>query len=307
MAFFSSKARISIEGIMPERALLRLKRAKIDVYNVKKIQKNQILLSVKAKDCEKVFAFYPNVCYNISKTSPYKVKKIALTGVKRYVEWGKNRVGLLLGGLLYCILTLFFNSFIFGVKFVGTDIYAREGYIALEENGIKPFAPYKKGSEDMICAQLLTLDGVEYCSVQKKGLYAYVEIRLSPFAKDVIEKESMKAKHSGTLLSLTVLKGTPLKKTGEAVAEGETLVENAFYTQDGGQVCVEPIARAVISCVFEADIQAETQEKAFAESYLQLCLSEKDVITQKEITQLEDETNSFHVKIEYTVIETINL
>ena len=57
MGFFSFRERLAIEGIMPERALLRLKRAGIDVFDVKKPQKNQILLSVKAKDCEKVFAF----------------------------------------------------------------------------------------------------------------------------------------------------------------------------------------------------------------------------------------------------------
>ena len=36
------KVRFLIEGIMPERALLRLKRAKIAVYHVKKLQKNQM-------------------------------------------------------------------------------------------------------------------------------------------------------------------------------------------------------------------------------------------------------------------------
>ena len=40
------KVRFVIEGIMPERALLRLKRAGIAVYHVKKRQKNQILLKL---------------------------------------------------------------------------------------------------------------------------------------------------------------------------------------------------------------------------------------------------------------------
>ena len=121
MALFASYDRLLIEGIMPERALLRLKRAKIDLYRVKKIQKNQILLSVNRKDSEKVFAIYPNVCYNISVYSPFVVKKIGTSGPARYLEKAKERIGLLLGGLLFAVLLLFSDAFVFGVEFVGTD------------------------------------------------------------------------------------------------------------------------------------------------------------------------------------------
>ena len=58
--------KIIIEGIMPERALSKLQREGICVYHAKKLKKNQILLSVKKKDTEKVFAICPNVCYNMS-------------------------------------------------------------------------------------------------------------------------------------------------------------------------------------------------------------------------------------------------
>ena len=51
------KDRFLIEGVMPERALLRLKRAGISVFNVKKPQKNQILFSISKKDSEKVFIY----------------------------------------------------------------------------------------------------------------------------------------------------------------------------------------------------------------------------------------------------------
>ena len=56
--------RIMIEGMMPYRALNRLKREGISLKNIKKSKKNQILITVDAKDVEKVFAIYPNMCYN---------------------------------------------------------------------------------------------------------------------------------------------------------------------------------------------------------------------------------------------------
>ncbi len=101
MAFFVFRHRFSVEGIMPERALLRLQRAGICVYNAQKIKKNQILFSVSAKDSEKVFAIYPNVCYNISAYSPFVVRKIGVEGIAKYVELFQKRVGFLLGGLLF--------------------------------------------------------------------------------------------------------------------------------------------------------------------------------------------------------------
>ena len=145
------KVRYAIEGIMPERALLRLKRAGIAVYNVKKTQKNQILLSVKKKDSEKVFAIFPNPCYNNSVYSAYTAKRLGVFGGWRYFESLKKRTGLIVGGILFCALTLYADGFIFGVRFTGTDIYAREAVMALEENGIKPFARYQSGREDLVC------------------------------------------------------------------------------------------------------------------------------------------------------------
>ena len=67
MSFFGElKETLLLEGLMPERALLRLRREGIAVYDAKKIEKNQILFRIKRKDSEKVFAIYPNVCYNNS-------------------------------------------------------------------------------------------------------------------------------------------------------------------------------------------------------------------------------------------------
>ena len=106
MLFLNLKDRLQIEGIMPERALLRLKRAGIGIYNAKKVEKNKILLSVKRKDTEKVFAIYPNVCYNIGAYSPYTVTKMGAVGIGKLLETAKKRMGLLLGIPLYCGILL---------------------------------------------------------------------------------------------------------------------------------------------------------------------------------------------------------
>lgn len=297
------KVRYAIEGIMPERALLRLKRAGIAVYHVKKPQKNQILFSVKKKDSEKVFAIFPNPCYNNSVYSAYTAKRLGVFGAWRYFEALKKRTGLIVGGILFCALTLFADGFIFGVRFVGTDVYAREAVIALEENGIKPFSRYQKGNEDLVCAKLLKNKGVEFCSVQKRGLYAVVEVRLSPFLEYAPVKGDMLSKRSGTVLSIIALRGTPQKKAGDKVQAGEALVSGYFETQSGEKKSVEVIARASVACTYEKSLQAESAEEAFAKAYLELGLLERDEITKKTVKERGKE---YVVTIEYTAIQTVN-
>ncbi len=304
MSLFVLRDRFSVEGIMPERAMLRLKRAGITIYNAQKVKKNQILFSVSQKDSEKVFAIYPNICYNISVYTPFVVRKIGAEGIARYKEIAKKRIGLWLGALLSIAIWAYSDRLIFGVEFVSSSVYAREAYQALEESGITPFSKYQRENEDLICSKLLALDGVEYCSVRKKGFWAQVELRFLPFTTKPIVKEKMRARHAGTLLSLTALKGTPMKEIGDEISADDVLVEDYFFTQDGGQVCVEPIARASIACLYEGMIEANSQEEAFAIAYLQLCLSDADKITQ---VQIVEENGLYLLKIGYTVIESINM
>ena len=302
---FTLYERIQIEGLMPQRALLRLRRAGIPLYHIQKTRKDCICLQVERKDLSRVFSLYPKVADGQSPYSPYKVKKLGGVGFARLVDFCKNRLGFVLGGLLFCILTLAADGFVFGVEFVGSQEYKRETMQALEENGVTLFTPYKKGKEDLVTAKLLSLDFVEFCSVQKVGNRLRVEIQTSPFTVNTLTKGAMQAKHAGEIISLTVLKGTAVKKIGDKVAVGETLVQNVLTTQDGGQVRVETIARVRISCTYEGVHEgAETAEQAFAEAYLSLLLGDKDEITRTEITPTE---KGFHVKMNYLVTESMNL
>lgn len=296
--------RLEIEGLMPERALLRLKRERISVYNAKKVQKNQILLWVKSKDEQKVFAIFPNVCYNISKGAPYSVRKTGIKGVGKPLVFLKNRVGLALGGILFCACTLFADGLVFGVRFVGSDVYAREARIALAQSGVKPFLPYRADMEDEVTSKLLCLEDVEFCSVKKQGLYAVVEMRLSPPRAQMQTREDLVCRREGTLISLSVLSGTPTVKVGQTVKAGDVLVGAYHQSQNGEKQAAAPVARAGVACTYEAEIAAADKESAFAEAYLALELTDKDVLGEVELTQRGE---TFHVKINYVAIETINM
>ncbi len=296
--------RFRLEGLMPQRALLRMKRAGIPLYNLQKTEKNVILFQVEKKDVSKVFAIYPNVCYNSNGYHPYRVTCLGGKGVAKWIDFCKRRAGVLLGALAFAVCTLAADGLVLGVDVVGSTAYARECKIALAESGIKPYAFYVKGKEDIVTAKLLTLPGAEFCSVKKIGNRVRVELRCSPLHVDRLQKESMRAARTGKLLSLTVLRGTPLKKEGEEVREGEPIVGNWFTAQEGEEITVEPIARARIACAYEGIHTAESKQQAFAQGYLALNLSAEDEIVQWEGEETEE---GFRIKITFVVVQTVNL
>ena len=302
--FARGKIRIRIHGVMPERALLRIRRAGIELANIRKENANALLCSVAQKDLQKIFAIYPKMCYNSYGHSPYSVQTLGETGALKVWTWAKRRLGFVLGGLGFCVLSLGLNACVLDVQFVGSDVYARETLAVLESNGVRAFAPYERGKEDVICASLLRLPGVEFCSVKKAGLYLRVEIRINEERLLPVRAGAYKSAHSGTLLSITALRGTAVKSVGDTIEKGETLIEDYMLTPSGERTGVDVIARALIACEYQAVIETTDEESAFAAAYLTAGLGEDDTITGKEITPAQ---NGYAVRIWYTAAERFNL
>jgi hypothetical protein len=304
-AVFSwGKCRLRIQGDNPERALLRLKTAQIAVYSVKKTQKNEIVLLVKAKDCQKVFAIFPSMCYNICEYTSYTVQKTGAVGLLKYTEKLKNRMGMLLGVLIFCVGTLYADNLVFGVKITGDTVYAREVYTALDTHGVTLFSRYDEKKTDLVTAQLLRIPSVEFCSVQKRGLFVCVDMRLAPVLREMRVRGDMKASHSGKLISIMVLSGTALCKAGDSVQAGDTLVGAFVCTESGEKKSVDAVARAYIACEYTQVFGVNTQEQAFAEAYLQLNLTQNDCLQSVSVTPVQ---SGYSVHCLYTIVQTINL
>ena len=324
LEIFSFSRWLEIHGNMPERAIKRLQRAQIPLFSVRKTAKNTMLLRVREKDIAKVFAIYPKMCYNKATSSAYLVQDKGGAGLQKAVDFCKTRVAFLLGAVLCCIGCLAIEPYVFGVKIVGSSVYEREILHTLESFGAKPFSKYPLQNQEKITAQLLALEGVEFCSVQKQGNQVVVEMRLDPLSKSQISLGDMLSQKNGVILSIVALSGTPLKKAGESVQVGEKLVGGYFQTQSGEYKGVQPIARVRISCVCEEEVLANSPQEAFATVLLGLNFSSNCTLTAKEITlvspkihsqeQNQQEKNQenqrekmFHVKIDYIFTQIINL
>ena len=173
--------RVLIEGMMPYRALNRLRREGICLKNVQKVQKNQILFTVDSKDIEKIFAIYPNVCYNSGKYTPYTTRILPPTGRKKAWIVFKKRAGLWLGGVIFLALTLLSDTLVLRIRVSGATAYTQAVVEILGRHGIEPYKPYTSEQADHVSAEILRLDGVGFCSLKKVGSTLVVEVQTAPF------------------------------------------------------------------------------------------------------------------------------
>lgn len=279
--------KIRISGLMPERALLRLRRAEIELRNVKKQTPTVLLLTVRKKDLEKVFAIYPKTCYTGYEHGPYQVQVLGELGIFKWVTWAKTRVAFILGALAFCIGQAIISRFVFGVEFVGSHTYIRETMATLEEYGVKKGKVYRRGEEDLICSALLRLRGVEFCSIKKRGLYLYIEMQVNEERLTPIRDGAFVSNRTGKVVSITALNGTPIKSVGDSVKKGEKLIEDYIQTPSGERVKTQAIGRAKLSCVYETVVETTEKEVAFAMAYLLAQIGENDEITGVETQTVE--------------------
>ena len=173
--------RLLIEGGMPYRALNRLRREGICLKNAKKCKKKKFVCVVDEKEVEKVFAIYPNMCYNDDRYVTYRVCVLPARGWQKWWILLKKRVGLWLGGLLFILLTVWSNGYVLKIDVVGDAGYEAAVTELLHKNGVALFRRYEKNSVDVMTAEILRLNGVSFCSIQKIGCTLVVEIHTSPF------------------------------------------------------------------------------------------------------------------------------
>ena len=254
-----------VEGVMPERALERLQKAGICIEKAKKIQKNGIVFCINKKDCEKAFAIYPNMCYNSKcesiRSSVYAFTKVGEKSVRAKSILKARLIGAMLGCVLFAWIVAACSPIVLRMEFVGANVYKREVVAILKEEGIALFAPYQTGKEELLESRILTLDGVEFCSVQKYGNAVRIELRTNAFATAKRETGSLVAPKSGIVVQAVVLGGTILKQSGEEVQEGETLLADYFLTAEGERVSTTAIGKVKLLCEACFDGSDETAFK----------------------------------------------
>ena len=287
---------IEIVGIAPFRAVDKIVRAGISVYDVHKKGAACLKLRVKSKETEKIFAIFRGSCYTVTKTGPARLKR-ALRAVSA-------------GAIAFLLLSAASNFFIFRIEVNGSGArYAERAEEILSAEGMRVFAPYDGEAAERACEQLAALPGIVFARVRKSGCVVTVTLEESDEIAAPEWSSSLVSPRAGIVESLTVLRGTPLVAEGDPVAEGQELVGGFFVTESGEQRETFAIARCSLLCesVFEYRSSEESEEaarRAAAAAHLQ---AGGEIAEEKIGCRAEEDGFVYTVELTVRVLCSVNM
>lgn len=246
-----------IEGLNAYQVVDKLAREDIAVYAVVP-KKNAISVQVARKDCKKVFAILRSSCYNVKKVYP--------SGWTRFMVWGKRSAGLLCGTLLASICVCCLQLRILQVDVVGSGkYYEREIQAVLQANGIVRFGKMPQDTSP-ISAYILSLPRVSFCKIEKNGGVVTVEVQVDD-ETEIISSNVLQASASGEVVSLVVIRGTPLVAVGDEVSVGQTIVDRFVWNGERKSTVIV-VAYAKIACSI-SEYYCGNKQQALAQAYLE--------------------------------------
>ncbi len=209
-----------INGVNLANLLNKIKKEGISLYKVRFIKEKSLTIRIKSKDEKKFFAITKNLCYN--------VKRIRDCGKMFPIINLLKNPSVLVGALLFILLSVYFSNFILGVTFVGSGVrYSDEVLSYLNDLGIRENKIIDKNKLEEVSSKILSsTNKFSFVSVKKKGNRLIVELVLSE-KEPYIQKNSERDLYcdvDGVVEDIKLYRGTCMVKVGDKVDKGDLLV-----------------------------------------------------------------------------------
>lgn len=183
---------------------------------------------------------YANVLLSKYKTAEQLAKKagVKLTVVKRkglpvYLEKLKNRLGFVLGVLLFAAVIVYFSGYVWIIKISGNStVSSREILYALSDQGLEPGV--RKNTFDRKTVEQQALEKIPELSwihINLNGSVANVEVGERTKRPEVVPDDrpcNIKASETGQILQMEVYEGQTALKVGDTVQKDELLVSGVI-------------------------------------------------------------------------------
>ncbi len=206
-----------VEALSVFRVLDKLARADVEVLSFRTLTKSSAVFTVNGKDVKKVFAILRGSCYNIKKVRP--------RGLSGAVSALVRSAGILAGAVIFLLSVLFFETRVLDIRIQGSGAFYKDEVLRiLGGNGVKKFSTLPDDRKS-ITAEILTLPRVCFCTVDKEGGIVTVTVEVTD-EQQKRDSAPLLSPTSGTVEELVVVRGTPLYKVGDAVNEGDVIVDN---------------------------------------------------------------------------------
>lgn len=197
-----------------------LHRKKVNVLELKKVDCNNVIITVDYNDSKIFFAICKNMCYNI--------KRVWYKGViSPFVNAVKN-ASIVIGFILFCVTSSFLGDFILQIDYTGTgNTIANQTSFLLEEYGVKKYGKFS--SVDFTSLENYLLENspnLSFVNCKKSGNRLIIESSLGKRENQSISRngKDIVSDVDGVIIKISVLRGTSLFKVGDSVKNGDILI-----------------------------------------------------------------------------------
>lgn len=208
---------------------------------------------------------------DVAKRSGMTLKVQNKYGMPFFIRKNKNRVGLIIGAVIFAVFMVFTSSFIWTVEVSNTENVSSADVIkACEKLGLKQGTLKRKiDSNELSRLLMIELSGkVSWLSVNIRGTRAVVELRAyEPWRKDTTYKEpcNIVADFDGLLLYMEVYNGVKAAKEGNGVSKGDLLISGIVENRDTSSQFLE--ARGKITALHNDSLSLTIKENERIKSY----------------------------------------
>lgn len=262
--------RFKVIGKFPERFINIVTKSGLSIWDTQ--NKNGFLhASMFVRDYKEIRPY--------ARKSRVKLRIEKKSGLPFFIKRYKARVGVLIGALVFVLITIFMSNFIWTIDIVGLQTISEAQLIStLNKNGLfigtyKPGASFKTIARDT----MLDIPDIGWMSINVVNSHASVELKekaKSPEVDDYRKPANVKAKHDGLIISINTLQGKSYFESGSAVVKDQLLVSGVVEDMLGGVTLVRA----------NAEVIAQTKrEKTFSVPKTQQTLRFCEPVYRKEL------------------------
>lgn len=250
--FFLGILEIEIYGIYPEKVLNICERNKISLWDIR-IKKGKICCKIRVRDFKK----FPK----IFKRQGVRLHITNRVGVPFFTNKYKRRFGVLLGLIVYFLILVYFQSFVWVIEINGNKTVSTAEIMAIcEEIGIHEGIK-SSGFDAKIKAQelLLKSDKLSWASFNIEGCVLNVNVtEIDKKKDDDLSPSNLIAASDGIIKHIDVTVGNCVVKVGDTVRKGDLLAsgiienENSIkFVKSRGKIIAETVSIIKLSQPYE--------------------------------------------------------
>ena len=245
---------VSLKGVNLNRIYKECKKNNIELFNIDRKDYKNIEFDIKTNNTKTLKI--------IAKSQKFEYKEANNSSIFKLLNFLKFRFGILIGALFFVIVNIFSSFFVWDIKIYGNSkVTNAEILQVLKKQHICVGGVYKSSNLENIETTLTnSIESISLCSVIKKGTSIIVNIKEKLEIGDITSinaDNDIVATTNLTIIDLDVFSGTALKKIGDSVKAGETIVASYIINNKGEKVV----------CKANAKIKAKTWHTCSEEYY----------------------------------------